>query len=109
VTLAKPSVIGAMQQAGWGDMNPYAVIGSGIGTPEAVAFGVRLAAWHDAMVAHERRLRASAAKDGCHDECPHAEAGTLWSEALETFGPRAHELTFLHSRGKPATFDALAT
>ena len=80
-------------------MNTYAVIGSGMGTPEAVALGVRLAAWHDAMVAHERRLRSADSKDGCHDECPHAEAGALWAEALEMFGPRAHELTFLHSRG----------
>ena len=43
-------------------MNLYAVIGSGMGTPEAVALGVRLAAWHDAMVAHERLLRVVAFK-----------------------------------------------
>jgi hypothetical protein len=80
-------------------MNPYAVIGSGLGTPEAVSLAIRLSAWHDAMVAHERRLRSTPAKDRCHDECPHAEAGTLWAETLEIFGPRAHELTFLRSRG----------
>jgi hypothetical protein len=78
-------------------MNPYAVIGSGLGTREAVALGARLSAWHDAMVAHERRLRTT--KDGCDDECPHAEAGALWAEAVETFGRRAYELTFLQSRG----------
>jgi hypothetical protein len=80
-------------------MNPYAVIGSGIGTPEAVSLGVRLSAWHDAMVAHERTLRSMPSTDGCHDECPHEEASALWVEALETFGSRAHELTFLRSRG----------
>jgi hypothetical protein len=80
-------------------MNLYAVIGSGLGTPDAVSLGVRLSAWHDAMVAHERRLRSTSSKDGCHDECPHAEARALWAEAVETFGQRAHELTFLQSRG----------
>lgn len=80
-------------------MNLYAVIGSGLGTPEAVSLGARLSAWHDAMVAHERRLRSTPAQDGCHDECPHAEARALWAEALNTFGRRAHELTFLQSRG----------
>lgn len=80
-------------------MNPYAVIGSGTGTPEAVSLGARLSAWHDSMVAHERRLRATPSTDGCHDECPHAEAGALWAEALETFGSRAHDLAFLRSRG----------
>ena len=80
-------------------MNPYAVIGSGTGTPEAESLGVRLTAWHDSMVAHERRLRSAPSIDGCHDECPHAEARALWAEALETFGSRAHELRFLRSRG----------
>jgi hypothetical protein len=83
-------------------MNLYAVIGSGMGTPEAASLGVRLTAWHDAMVAHERLLRSTRATDGCDDECPHAEARGLWAEALEMFGPRAHELTFLSSRGKKA-------
>ncbi len=81
-------------------MNPYAVISSGMGMPEAVSLGVRLSAWHDSMVAHERRLRSTPSIHGCHDECPHAEAEALWAEALETFGSRAHELTFLRSRGK---------
>lgn len=39
-------------------MNPYTLIGSGLGTAEAVSLSQRLAAWHDAMVAHKRRLRA---------------------------------------------------
>ena len=38
-------------------MNPYILIGSGLGTAEAAALSQRLAAWHDAMVMHERRLR----------------------------------------------------
>lgn len=74
-------------------MNPYAVIGSGLGTREAVALGARLSAWHDAMVAHERRRDPS-----CDDECPHADAGLLWGEATQTFGERARELVFLQSR-----------
>ena len=50
------------------------------------------------MVAHERRLRTGRTSDVCGDECPHAEAPTLWSEAIAMFGPRARELTFLRSR-----------
>jgi hypothetical protein len=79
-------------------MNPYVLIGSGMGTNEAAALAARLSAWHDTMVAHERRLRAGGAGDGCDDECPHAEARALWREAMAAFGRRAHELTFLRSR-----------
>ena len=79
-------------------MNPYVMLGSGIGTSEASSLSSRLAAWHDAMVAHERRLRTGRTADMCADECPHVEARTLWAEALATFGPRANELTFLRSR-----------
>ena len=79
-------------------MNLYLMLGSGVGTNEAASLSARLSAWHDAMVAHERRLRTGASRDVCDDECPHAEAGALWSEALATFGSRAHELTFLRSR-----------
>jgi hypothetical protein len=79
-------------------MNPYAVVSSGIGTTEAASLSARLAAWHDAMVAHERRLRSAGASDACHDECPHVEARALWAEALATFGPRANELAFLRSQ-----------
>jgi hypothetical protein len=79
-------------------MNPYVMLGSGIGTSEAASLCARLAAWHDAMVAHERRLRTGRTADTCDDECPHVEARTLWAEALATFGTRASELTFLHSR-----------
>ena len=77
-------------------MNPYAVLASGTNT-ESSALASRLTAWHDAMVAHERRLRTTN-NDVCSDECPHVEALTLWGEALAAFGERAHELTFLRSR-----------
>jgi hypothetical protein len=78
-------------------MSPYAFLGSRVGTAEAAALRVRLTAWHDAMVAHERRIRAGRTTDACDDECPHVEARALWSEALATLGPRASELTFLRS------------
>ena len=81
-------------------MNPYTILGSGAATAEATALTARLSSWHDAMVTHERRLRTGAASDGCDDECPHADAPTLWSEAMATFGSRAQELTFLRSRAQ---------
>lgn len=79
-------------------MNPYALLGSRIGTSEAASLSDRLAAWHDSMVAHERRLRAMRTDDACDDECPHMEARTLWAEAAKMFGHRASELRFLRSR-----------
>ena len=79
-------------------MNPYATLGSGVGTEEAASLCARLNAWHDSMVAHERRLRASRTSAACDEDCPHVEARTLWAEALVTFGERANDLTFLRSR-----------
>ena len=79
-------------------MSPYAILGSSVGTAEAAALCVRLTAWHDAMVAHERRLATRGAALGCGEECPHAEAPALWREAVEIFGARAYDLTFLHAR-----------
>lgn len=79
-------------------MNPYIVLGSRIGTPQAASLAGRLAAWHDSMVAHERRLRRARPHDLCHDECPHVEARALWTEAMATLGDRATELRFLRSR-----------
>jgi hypothetical protein len=79
-------------------MNPYILIGSVRGTGEAASLPQRLAAWHDAMVAHERRVRAGRIGDECDDDCAHGQARALWSEALATFGERAHELSFLRSR-----------
>ena len=83
-------------------MNMYTMVGSGLGTAEATALSARLAAWHDAMVAHERKIRAGRADAVCDEECAHAEARTLWIEALEVFGDRAEELTFLRSRAMAA-------
>ena len=79
-------------------MNPYAIVSSGIGTAEAASLRARLMTWHDAMVAHERRLRGGPTTDACDDECPHVQARTLWADALATLGARASELTFLRSR-----------
>lgn len=87
-------------------MNPYVMLGSGIGTSEAASLSARLAAWHDEMVAHERRLRTGRTADTCDDECPHVEARTLWAEALATFGTRASELTFLRSRAIGASLQS---
>ena len=77
-------------------MNPYAALGPGL-AGDASSLSTRLTAWHDAMVAHERRLRTSG-DDACDDECPHVEARALWTEARTVFGERARELTFLRSR-----------
>lgn len=92
------------------NMNPYAIVSSGIGREEAVSLRARLMAWHDAMVGHERRLRSGQTADACHDECPHVEARTLWAEVSAMLGPRASELAFLRSRAldAPASFDHLS-
>lgn len=84
-------------------MNLYAMVGTGNGTPEAAALSARLAAWHDAMVAHERKMRAGRTGEMCDEECPHGEARMLWVEALEAFGDRAQGLTFLRSRATAAS------
>jgi hypothetical protein len=81
-------------------MNPYTSLSSGFGTQDATALGARLSAWHDAMVSHERRLRAGTTSDHCDDDCPHAEARRLWSDAVATFGARAQELIFLRARAQ---------
>jgi hypothetical protein len=90
-------------------MNLYVMLGSSFGTHQATALSVRLSTWHDAMVAHERRLRTGVTSDACSDECPHAEARILWPEALATFGARAHELIFLRSRGRESDRRSAAT
>jgi hypothetical protein len=79
-------------------MNLYTMVGSGVGSLEATALSKRLAAWHDAMVAHERKIRAGRSEEVCDEECPHAEARSLWVDATEIFGDRAQELKFLRSR-----------
>jgi hypothetical protein len=88
-------------------MNPYAIADLASGSVDTASLRARLEAWHDAMVTHERRLRADPAADPCDDECPHGEATALWREAATLLGPRATELTFLRSRavgaGRPKT------
>jgi hypothetical protein len=84
-------------------MNPYGIVGSGIGTAEAASLRARLMAWHDAMVAHERRLRSGQTTDACDEECPHVEARTLWAETAAMLGRRADELAFLRSRARGAS------
>lgn len=84
-------------------MNPYSMVGAWNRKPEAAALSARLANWHDAMVAHERKIRAGRAAEACDEECPHTEAGSLWAEALALFGDRAQDLTYLRSRATAAT------
>ena len=79
-------------------MNPYMVIGSQVGTADAVSLAQRLEVWHDAMVTHERLMRGSRTGDLCDEDCAHSDARSLWAEALIAFGERAHELSFLRSR-----------
>jgi hypothetical protein len=79
-------------------VNPYTWVGAGLGTADATALAGRLTAWHDAMVTHERALRRGRAEAACDEDCPHAEARTLWVEAVEVFGSRADDLGFLRSR-----------
>jgi hypothetical protein len=83
-------------------MSPYTILSSGVGSREAADLSARLSAWHDAMVAHERRLRAGTTSDSCNEDCAHAEARALWADAVATFGARAAELTFLRSRAQDA-------
>jgi hypothetical protein len=79
-------------------MNPYTVLGYGVGTSEATALSEQLAIWHDAMVSHERQLRAGYSRDVCDEDCPHGEAPALWAKAVAMFGERADVLSFLRSR-----------
>lgn len=79
-------------------MNPYLRLALSIGTTEALSLYQRLTAWHDAMVAHERRLITARATDECGEDCAHAEARALWREAAAAFGSHSGELMFLRSR-----------
>lgn len=78
----------------------YARLSSTSGHDDLTPLGARLTAWHDAMVAHERLLRAGSATERCDDECPHADAVRLWREAVAALGAGARELTFLQSRAR---------
>lgn len=83
-------------------MNLYTMVATSIGSAEAAELGARLADWHDAMVAHERRAREDEASLSCHEECPHAEAPGLWQEALAVFGRGADEFRFLRKHAARA-------
>jgi hypothetical protein len=82
-------------------MNVYKSIGFTVGTHEAHALAARLSAWHDAMVAHQRPADTARATR-CDDDCPHAEAASLWREAVELFGHNAEQMVFLRRHGSPA-------
>jgi hypothetical protein len=79
-------------------MSLYRSIANAVGTREALDLAHRLAAWHDAMVLHRRRAGDSIGPS-CDDDCPHDQAGTLWHEALDVYGERAHEFAFLRTFG----------
>jgi hypothetical protein len=79
-------------------MHVYQSIAVGVGTRAAFELAPRLAAWHDAMVMHQRRL-AIARESPCAPDCPHHQARSLWLEALETYGDDAHQLGFLQNHG----------
>jgi len=74
----------------------YRSLANAVGTREALELARRLAAWHDAMVVHQRRA-GSVRGPLCDDDCPHTDAEVLWSEALDAYGDRAHELRFLRT------------
>jgi hypothetical protein len=79
-------------------MHVYQSIAVRVGTRAACELAPRLAAWHDAMVIHQRR--AATDKDSaCAPDCPHDEARSLWLEALEAYGDDAHQLGFLRTHG----------
>ena len=79
-------------------MNLYTSIASRIGSSEAHALAARIAAWHDAMVAHERRRGSRFGE--CGDECPHEQARFLWAEAASVLGDGATACEFLRSHGE---------
>ena len=82
-------------------MNPYILISSKLGVTNAESLVQRLGEWHDAMVAHERLVRAGRVQR-CADDCAHVQARELWAEAVATFGRGAQELAFLRSRATTA-------
>ncbi len=79
-------------------MSLYRSVANAVGTHEALDLARRLAAWHDAMVIHRRRA-GDATGPPCDVGCAHEQAESLWREALEVYGERAHELGFLRTFG----------
>jgi hypothetical protein len=86
-------------------MSLYRSLANAVGTREALALAPRLAAWHDAMVVHQRRA-GSVRGPLCNGDCPHTDAEALWSKALEAYGERAHELRFLRGHGMASFHEA---
>ena len=82
-------------------MNVYKSIGYAVATPDAFALAARLSAWHDAMVAHQRPAD-TVRITRCDDDCPHAEARSLWREAIDVFGGYAERMGFLRRHGAAA-------
>jgi hypothetical protein len=82
-------------------MSLYRSVANAVGTREALELAQRLAAWHDAMVMHRRRAQRAedAASLSCDVDCPHEQAESLWLEAVDAYGERAHEFAFLRSFG----------
>lgn len=78
------------------DVSLYRTVATAVGTREARDLANRLAAWHDAMVMH-RRLAGEVAGPACDVDCPHDQAESLWLEAIDVYGERAHEFAFLRS------------
>jgi hypothetical protein len=83
-------------------MNVYRILGDRIGTSEARELAQQLIAWHDAMVKHLRRV-GSVATATCADDCPHVEAGVLWTAAQDVLGAGARQLEFLRAHGGRVT------
>ena len=82
-------------------MSLYRSVATAIGTRDALDLAHRLAAWHDAMVMHRRRA-GDAAGSSCDVDCPHEQAEMLWLEAVDVFGERAHQFSFLRAFGSAA-------
>ena len=82
-------------------MNVYKSIGYAVGTPEALALAARLSSWHDAMVAHQRPTDTTRLTR-CDDDCPHAEARSLWQEAVDVLGDGVEQMGFLRRYGAAA-------
>ena len=84
--------------AGGCDVSLYRTTATAVGTRQALDLANRLAAWHDAMVMHRRRA-GEAAGPACDVDCPHDQAESLWLEAVDVYGERAHAFAFLRSLG----------
>jgi len=83
-------------------MSLYRSVATAVGSREALDLAQRLALWHDAMVMHRRRA-GDDTRLWCDVDCPHEQAESLWLEALEVYGARAQEFTFLRTFGNSSS------